>query len=363
MSLHALATRMAAQGRNGDSMLVHMTPGEVGGLQALAKAHGGSLSVNPSTGLPEASFLKSKLPTLVGAALTATGVGAPIAAAGGALAGAAVNKDDRLGGALMGAMGGWGGAGLAKGLQGAAGASAAADAAAQQAAQAQAANTAAQQSAQAMGGQLGDAMITNVARVPDVALAARSAAPMANASMGQGLQALANTHGRQGFMDAVGGMRGLASKGYMAAAPMVAGLGSSPPRERDGSVGSHERPYHYQRGLADFSGNPFDSREHNYFPNARMTALPVQRMQGGGMVRGPGDGMSDSIPAVVDGGQPVRLTNEEFVVPADVVSGLGNGSSSAGARRLYEMMERVRQQRTGRQRQPGAIDPNRVMPA
>lgn len=361
MSLYALATRMAAQGRNGDSMLVHMTPGEVGGLQALAKAHGGSLSTNPSTGLPEASFLRSILPTLVGAALTATGVGAPVAAAGGALAGAAVNKDDPMGGALMGAMGGWGGAGLAQGLQGAAGASAAADAATQQAAQAQAANTAAQQSAQAMGGQLGDAMVTNVARVPDVALAAQSAAPMADASLGQGLQALANSHGRQGFVDAMGGMRGLASKGYMAAAPIVGGLGTSY-REPSGYGESHQRPYRYSRGEADFSGNPFDSREHRYFPGAAMTALPVQRMQGGGMVRGPGDGMSDSIPAVAEGGQPIRLTNEEFVVPADVVSGLGNGSSTAGARRLYEMMERVRQQRTGRQQQPAALDASRVMP-
>ena len=50
MSLHALATDMASKGRNGDSMLVHMTPGEVHGLQALAMKHGGSLTINPDTG-------------------------------------------------------------------------------------------------------------------------------------------------------------------------------------------------------------------------------------------------------------------------------------------------------------------------
>ena len=66
MSLHALATNMASKGRNGDSMLVHMTPGEVHGLQALAMKHGGSLTVNPDTGLPEANFLKSLLPMLAG---------------------------------------------------------------------------------------------------------------------------------------------------------------------------------------------------------------------------------------------------------------------------------------------------------
>ena len=66
MSLHALAHHMAAQGRNNDSMLVHMTPKEVGGLHALAIANGGQLTINPKTGLPEAGFLDSLLPALIG---------------------------------------------------------------------------------------------------------------------------------------------------------------------------------------------------------------------------------------------------------------------------------------------------------
>ena len=81
MSLHALANDMASKGRHGDSMLVHMAPSEVAGLHALAQTHGENLTINPETGLPEAFNLKSLLPMIIGAGLTATGVGAPMAAA------------------------------------------------------------------------------------------------------------------------------------------------------------------------------------------------------------------------------------------------------------------------------------------
>jgi hypothetical protein len=83
---------------------------------------------------------------------------------------------------------------------------------------------------------------------------------------------------------------------------------------------------------------------------------------GGRMLKGPGDGMSDSIPASIAGKQPARLANDEFVVPADVVSHLGNGSSDAGAKKLYEMMDRVRRARTGKPKQAKAINPERYMP-
>jgi hypothetical protein len=74
MSLAVLANHMASKGRGPDSMLVHMSPREVRGLQALAHANGGSLTINPSTGLPEAGFLESMLPTIIGIALApATG--------------------------------------------------------------------------------------------------------------------------------------------------------------------------------------------------------------------------------------------------------------------------------------------------
>ena len=83
----------------------------------------------------------------------------------------------------------------------------------------------------------------------------------------------------------------------------------------------------------------------------------------GGLTKGPGDGMSDQIPAMIGGGQPAALSPGEFVVPADVVSDMGNGSTSAGARQLYGMMDRVRKARGGSIEQPDAININEYMPA
>jgi len=84
---------------------------------------------------------------------------------------------------------------------------------------------------------------------------------------------------------------------------------------------------------------------------------------GGRMLRGPGDGMSDDIPASISGKQPARLADGEFVVPADVVSHLGNGSTDAGAKQLYKMMDKVRTARTGRKSQGKQINPKKYMPA
>lgn len=84
---------------------------------------------------------------------------------------------------------------------------------------------------------------------------------------------------------------------------------------------------------------------------------------GGRMLRGPGDGMSDSIPASISGKRPARLADGEFVVPADVVSHLGNGSTDAGAKQLYAMMNKVRQARTGRKAQGREINPRQYMAA
>jgi hypothetical protein len=86
---------------------------------------------------------------------------------------------------------------------------------------------------------------------------------------------------------------------------------------------------------------------------------------GGRLLRGPGDGMSDSIPAVIKGARPQRaaLADGEFVIPADVVSHLGNGSTEAGSKRLYSMMDKVRKARTGNPKQGKQINPARFMPA
>jgi hypothetical protein len=83
---------------------------------------------------------------------------------------------------------------------------------------------------------------------------------------------------------------------------------------------------------------------------------------GGHLLKGPGDGMSDDIPATIADKQPARLANEEFVIPADVVSHLGNGSSESGAKVLYEMMARIRKARTGNPKQGKQIDPHKLLP-
>jgi hypothetical protein len=106
--------------------------------------------------------------------------------------------------------------------------------------------------------------------------------------------------------------------------------------------------------------DPEDNNEYEYGYGG------IASLAGGGMspryLRGGGDGMSDSIPARIGGKQEARLADGEFVIPADVVSHLGNGSSNAGAKKLYSMMDRVRQARTGKTRQAPAVNMRRMMP-
>ena len=80
------------------------------------------------------------------------------------------------------------------------------------------------------------------------------------------------------------------------------------------------------------------------------------------LLKGPGDGMSDNIPAVIGSRQPARLADGEFVVPADVVSHLGNGSTDAGAKKLHQMMDKIRMARTGKKKQAPAVKPKKYMP-
>ena len=84
--------------------------------------------------------------------------------------------------------------------------------------------------------------------------------------------------------------------------------------------------------------------------------------EGGRYLAGSTDGMADVVPARIEGGQEARLSDGEFVVPADVVSHLGNGNSDAGAKQLYGMMDNIREARTGRKEQGIQIDPNKFMP-
>jgi hypothetical protein len=433
MSLHIAAQNLASQGRGPDNTLVHMSRKEVNSLNSLARAHGGHLTTNPHTGLPEAGFLSSILPMLAGAALTATGVGAPMAAlmVGGGM-GIATGSLQK---GLMAGLGAYGGAGLGSGLMaagaegvGAGAASNLGDMAATGAGATPAAGMIAPAAAAPAGGISSlygaptDAMgaLTSTSAAPQAA--AQAAMPMAPpaptpvapapapvtaavapaqpvsglSQMGQGIQNLGSSAGREAFMGqaatkgaeatGVGGGSGLFKYGMAAAAPMLTG------KDQAGYKSSGPNPYEYSydyktgqytrqptgyrdaqtvtppqamamggmaQGGLDFAGqNTFAAGggpgglNMNALQQQQMTQQP-QNMASGGMsdlgsysdggrmLRGPGDGVSDSIPAMIGSKRPARLADGEFVVPARVVSELGNGSSEAGARKLYAMMDRV----------------------
>jgi hypothetical protein len=121
-----------------------------------------------------------------------------------------------------------------------------------------------------------------------------------------------------------------------------------------------------QQGLGSIA--PSQPMAPTYNPSVAMgptdySQISTPYMAKGGYLNGQGDGMSDSIPATIEGKQPARLADGEFVVPADVVSHLGNGSSKAGSKKLYAMLDKVRHARTGNKKQGKQINPAKYMPA
>lgn len=520
MSLQLAAQELASRGRGNDSMLIHMSPREIKGLQAIALAHGGSLTVNPDTGLPEAGFLEDLLPTIAGIGLSfIPGVG-PLAAAGLVGAGTAAITGD-IGRGLMAGLGAWGGASLTGAL-----AETGTQALAQQAANA-GANLGEQALAETAKAALPAGYSTAGSAFTPTEMLAGSVAPQqfaglqANAvqsvltpqnfsNLGAeqiaGLQkavpmaanpmdiarsaGIANmpvptptdaiTAGaRQQFSSGLGsGAYNLAAAnptatGAALLSPIIGALGApgvvTPPdyteeeKSKLKSISSDfspsmAQPRYYQasypvygaeggevKGLAaggqlypqdilnrqpmsnmevispeyELSGlqpvrmnkggpshlgvkgvytdtDPDTARKDAYeaamirlnkirkgaslagvkMPKTTVKGLgdiPVVGAAGGGhlggysdggrMLKGPGDGMSDDIPATISGKQPARLADGEFVVPADVVSHLGNGSTDAGARKLYKMMDNIRKARTGRKRQAPAVKADKYLPA
>lgn len=113
----------------------------------------------------------------------------------------------------------------------------------------------------------------------------------------------------------------------------------------------------YSLTKPDLGGKPESERNVFGLKKGGVAGLPPR------YIDGHGDGMSDSVPAMISNRQPARLADGEFVIPADVVSHLGNGSSKAGAKQLYSMMDRVRKARTGNPRQGKEINASRMMPA
>ena len=118
----------------------------------------------------------------------------------------------------------------------------------------------------------------------------------------------------------------------------------------------------------DFANDPLLQNPNNFNPEVNQPLPPINDTQSfteltetfspGRFIEGAGDGLSDSIPANIDGQQEARLSDGEFVVPADVVSGIGNGSSDAGSAKLFDMMSKIRKRRTGKLGQPDGIRPS-----
>ena len=430
MSLELAAQHLASRGRKGDTMLVHMAPEEVSGLQALARAGGGTLTLNPDTGLPEANFLKRMLPTLIGAGLSVASGGTltPVMAAMMTGAGyGAVTGDLRKG--LMAGIGAYGGAGLGAGLNAAAGTVAPGAAGAVAPVESLAGAAPVESLAGAAGQGAGVSVtplgpdpinlsqtgpnlfgsgqaaeyatignpISTAQALPPVAApitpppampsdfgAVEPVAPPQSgfARMKSGLQALGTPEGREAFIGkaaskgveatGVGGYGGLAKSGLAAISPMMMGgegaqyqgSGPNPFRynyeqdmpEGPNMDGSAEALQYRGRYVPYADGGPVQMMSER---NQALTLMANGGQQfakggishlgdysdGGRLLKGPGDGVSDSIPATIANKRPARLADGEFVVPARIVSELGNGSTEAGARKLYAMMDRVQKMR------------------
>jgi len=381
------AQGLASLGRGGDSMLVHMQPQEVAGLQRLAEQSGTSLTKNPYTGMPEAfslgGVLKAAVPVAAGYFAGPAGAGLVSGMGGamgvGALTGAAIaaaSGDDPIFGAISGGMGGASGFGLGEAL-GAGAVSAGpggwdpATGAVQSLSNQQALNM-------TTAGQAGA-----IANAPPVNAPNFNATVINKTPRSLGFSDFYNNPGKAleqtqvnlgknvptgGFNPKTGDPRTI----FQPATKLQAAMKLGSP------VGSALMGGIEESDLMPDTGYLDDARARDkYDPTKRLNlnmdtgiSEALKRDSGlrllaqGGYLDGGriGDGMSDSVHANIDGQQEARLSEGEFVVPADVVSHLGNGSSDAGAQRLYSMMDKVRKARTGTKQQGRQIDPRKYMP-
>jgi len=464
------AQGLAQFGRYGDSMLMHVNPQELQGLQSLAQANGTSLTTNPYTGQPEAfnfgNVLQTALPIaagyMVGGPMGGTMMGSLAAGAATGAGIAAIRGENVLMGGLMGGMGGYGGHGI-----GAAAGSVAADTASKSAmSNLGTRNAALAANEQAVASQL---MAPNPFTTAGRAAAGAQSGPLHQLAANVPKSASISSPGHQvvsgkeflpygggtagssqaitdRYYDALkgptetlftqtgdvatelGGGNKLMGYGKMAL-PVVgaAATGIEPPglsetdiaathafdptRRLDlegidtglrllangGDVGlggggdfvagnfaagdfagddtfgefaevTQSGQFDDFNQFNDFANDPLLQNPNNFNPEVNQPLPPINDTQSfteltetfspGRFIEGAGDGLSDSIPANIDGQQEARLSDGEFVVPADVVSGIGNGSSDAGSAKLFDMMSKIRKRRTGKLGQPDGIRPS-----
>jgi len=384
------AQGLASLGRGPDTELVHMTPREVGALDSLARQNGlGGLPTNPQTGLPEAGIFDSIAPMLIGAAAVglapftggmSTLLANPLFLGGASALGAGIASGFDLSEMAKYGLGVAGGASLASGLMGA-GAGTGAGAGAGGA-------TAGGATTAGAGGATAQASKTMAEQSLAKTLAAEKALATnpATSAFGQAVQrGTANVGLNIGDMarpftslenlktiPAAVGKAPIAAIGGSLAADQYSKMNEVPdfpePKKSDfiypeGGFMSPPRrsidPFGFAPATAETSG------ERLFFDPSAFTSPGYIPAKEGGLLKGPGDGMSDEILLPITGAKNTiaAVSPDEFIVPADVVSGLGNGSSSAGAKQLYAMMDRVRDSRTGKTSQPREIKAKGMMPA
>jgi hypothetical protein len=473
----AKARQVQSEGRGNDTMLVHMTPREVRGLQAIAMAHGGSLTINPETGLIEAGFLDSILPMAAGAALAATGVGAPMAAlmvgGGTALMTGSLEKG------LFAGLGAFGGAGLGSGLMaagtapaevgttaglgasGAEGAAAAIQSAGQTAVPG-ALQTGGAKYLQAAGTQMIPQGAASVAPGATQSLVQSAATPLTFTErvgqMGEGVKKLFTPEDAPGAFKrligsseevdkqtgqviqkatGLGGTMGAVKTAGALAAPFIAQEimgqdegGLPKPKtyirpysfdyqktsevdpnfkyrtgEKGESTGEQRyfTPTYTSMGVFEagtepggsFYGTP-TAEQYSLYSKPKDSPLGLaaggiaglgkgglkdgafvvpadvvshlgngsndagQKLLARGLgarpIKGKGDGMSDSIRTSIEGKQPALVADGEAYIPPEVVK-------KVGVKRLYNMMSKIRKARTGTHKQAPEVDAKEFMPA
>lgn len=408
--LKSIAQELQDYGRGGDTMLAHINPQEA----AMLKAMGGSGTINPQTGLPEfflkkvfkpvediakgvekavirpiGDVVKPILPYVQYIAPFIPGVNAAYAAGLGALgSGFAGGGGFNFKRGLMGGMTAYGLSNLYTGLQAAGGATPGSSIPSTDIAAANATPDpiAALNQSQGFTG-VGEAELLNSVNPSGISsVASDFSTQMGNAGQGiknlagvgeatltsgDALKAAGNQFGTGSAMGIYGGVTGTAAlneydkmkdEADLAAAKDETERAAIMTRIEGGRRRAEEavrnNPYQFAYGGSVDDEAGFDDFN-NYMGGG------IASMAKGGMpprfLSGGGDGMSDDIKATINGKQPARLADGEFVIPADVVSHLGNGSSKAGAKQLYSMMDRVRHARTGNKKQGKQINPNKFL--
>jgi hypothetical protein len=338
MSLKHAAQHLAAHGRGPDTVLVHMTPGEVKSLSDIAMAHGGHLTINPHTGLPEAGFLSSILPMVAGIGLSAISGGAINPMTAGLLVGGVTGvASGSLSKGLMAGMGAYGGAGLgeslaAAGMQEAAGLS--------QAQNQLSALTPAQISEfQAATGPVTSGPVFEAQQAAQQAAqkVAEQQAAYQNAgfmdklgTMGKGVTSLGTGQGWSNLATNAGGGMGLAKYGLAAGAPLISEAmqpKTPPPVQTDKDMGQR---YTYSPGRVNPTPTPDPyGREQTYFkpvytPVSSDTAKSIYGYAGGGPVEMMSNanavGANTGYP-MADINKPVYASPYQTPVSANVVHG------------------------------------------